>query len=114
MPSHSQNTRSSKTIVDLSAVEDVNPKQVTDVLQSKFLIHNSYTDVGPCNIIAVNPFKPLAHNDAQTSEDYVTLYKSNYIKHPASNKMDPHIFQLTNKAFFHMRRTGNDQAIFLW
>jgi chitin synthase len=114
MHTHSQNARSREAVIDLSLVEDIDKKLVTDILQSKFLIYNNYTNVGPCNIIAVNPFKHLAQNDAQTSEEYATSYKSDSTENLGSIQLNPHIFQLANRAFFHMRRTGNDQAIFLW
>lgn len=100
-----------EAIVDLSKVADLDEKRITDILNSRFSNYNIYTHIGPCHIIAINPFKQLAQNDTQTSEDYVTSYKEIAPEPPI--KLNPHIFELTNRAFFHMRRTGNDQAIFL-
>lgn len=114
MSNNSQRPRSTESIVDLAQVADITEKKVTDILQSRFLNYNIYTYVGSCNIIAVNPFKQLAQNDAQTSEDYVTSYKDISSENPLNKKLNPHVFELTNRAYFHMRRTGNDQAIFIW
>jgi chitin synthase len=106
--------KSTETVVDVANIEDASDKIITDILRSRFSSYNVYTNIGSCNLIAVNPFKQLAVNDAQTSEDYVTSYKNVTAENPLSNKLNPHIFDLTNRAYFHMRRTGSDQAIFLW
>jgi chitin synthase len=109
-----KNTQLSEAINDLSSIPNISEEKIVDILQAKFLNYNIYTNVGSCNLIAVNPFKQLAQNDAQTSDDYVTLYKSASPDNPVSSTLDPHVFELANRAYFHMRRTGNDQAIFLW
>ncbi|KAL9560428.1 hypothetical protein PS6_000160 [Mucor atramentarius] len=104
----------SDAISDLSTVDNLTDKQLTDILHQKFLNYNVYSYIGACHLVAVNPFKALAQNDAQTSDDYVTSYKD--IASPAnpiSSKLNPHVFELVNRAYFHMRRTGNDQSIFL-
>lgn len=112
MDNNSRGTQPTETVLDLSNVTDIDEKRISDILHAKFLNYNIYTDVGFCNIVAINPFKQLAQNDAQTSEEYVTSYKKNSTDN-SINKLNPHIFELTNRAYFHMRRTGNDQAIFL-
>ncbi|KAK4516946.1 uncharacterized protein ATC70_000274 [Mucor velutinosus] len=110
--------RPNDAINDLSSVDNLTDKQLTDILYQKFLNYNVYSDIGACHLVAVNPFKELAQNDAQTSDDYVTAYKdmpaAGSTTHPIiSNKLNPHVFELLNRAYFHMRRTGNDQSIFL-
>ncbi|KAG2201668.1 hypothetical protein INT47_003894 [Mucor saturninus] len=100
-----------EAIVDLSTISDLDEKRITDILNSRFSNYNIYTHIGPCHLIAINPFKQLAQNDTQTSEDYVASYKE--ISPESPIKLNPHVFELTNRAFFHMRRTGNDQAVFL-
>lgn len=114
MANKPQQQKSTEAIVDLSNVSDLDEKRITDILQTRFSNYNIYTNIGPCNIIAINPFKQLAQNDAQTSEEYVTSYKDISMESPINKKLNPHVFELTNRAFFHMRRTGNDQAVFLW
>ncbi|KAI7899778.1 chitin synthase-domain-containing protein [Cokeromyces recurvatus] len=114
MPRISQRALASEAVVDLSSVNDINEGKVIDILRSKFMNYNIYTYVGSCNIIAVNPFKSLAQNDAQTSEEYVTSYKDiSSTENPIMNHrlLNPHVFELANRAYFHMRRTGNDQII---
>lgn len=107
-------TQANDAINDLATVDNPTDKQLTEILHQKFLNYNIYTNIGSCNLIAVNPFKDLAQNDAQTSDDYVTSYKDISLENPISNKLNPHIFELINRSYFHMRRTGNDQSILLW
>lgn len=108
------NTKSAnETVFDLSHVADIDEKRISDILSSRFLDYNIYTDIGYNNVIAMNPFKELVQNDAQTSEEYVTSYKRSSMENNAITKLNPHVFELANRAYFHMRRTGNDQAIFL-
>lgn len=110
--------RPNDAINDLASVDSLTDKQLTDILHQKFLNYSVYSDIGACHLVAVNPFKELAQNDAQTSDDYVTSYKDSTTTatstHPIISKLNPHVFELVNRAYFHMRRTGNDQAIFLW
>ncbi|CEP08179.1 hypothetical protein [Parasitella parasitica] len=106
-------TQFSDAINDLSTLDNLTGKQLTEILHQKFLNYNVYIDIGSCNLVAVNPFKELAQNDAQTSDDYVTSYKDALSESPISNKLNPHIFELVNRSYFHMRRTGNDQSIFV-
>ncbi|KAI9474175.1 MAG: chitin synthase-domain-containing protein [Benjaminiella poitrasii] len=108
-----QRAQANEAVVDLSYVDPIDEGKVTDILRSKFMNYNIYTYVGSCNIIAVNPFKSLAQNDAQTSEEYVASYKNTATENPIMKHrlLNPHVFELSNRAYFHMRRTGNDQAI---
>ncbi|CEG78275.1 Putative Chitin synthase [Rhizopus microsporus] len=102
---------STPVITDLCSLPDVDDTTITNRLRTRYTNYQSYTAIGYCNIIAVNPFKRLAQNDTQTSEEYVTFYKN-----PSVNscfKLDPHIFGLANASYFHMRRTGKGQVILL-
>ncbi|CAO3635499.1 unnamed protein product [Mucor fragilis] len=118
-PSAAPLPRPNDAINDLSSVDHLTDKRLTDILQQKFLNYNVYSDIGACHLVAVNPFKELAQNDAQTSDDYITSYKDAPVdaalsaRPILSSRLNPHVFELVNRAFFHMRRTGNDQSIFL-
>ncbi|CAO3599809.1 unnamed protein product [Absidia cylindrospora] len=86
--------------------------QVNDIkscLQSRYSLHQIYTKLGSNHLVAINPHKPMAYNDDQTSLDYVAIYKD--INHPPL--LDPHLFDLVNHSYYHMRRTGDDQLIYL-
>lgn len=48
--------------------------------------------------------------DTSTSLDYVAEYKDTS---GSDHSLPPHLFQLINQAYLHMRRTGIDQSILL-
>lgn len=98
-------------ITDLCSLPDVDDATITDRLRTRYMNYQSYTAIGYCNIIAVNPFRRLAQNDTQTSEEYVAFYKNPSIN--SCFKLDPHVFGLANASYFRMRRTGNGQVILL-
>ncbi|KAI8644464.1 glycosyltransferase family 2 protein [Parasitella parasitica] len=113
MPFRHPFPQSNDAINDLSTADNLTDRQLAEILHQKFLSYNVYTDIGPCNLVAINPFKELAQNDAQTSDDYVTSYKNTLSEDLVTNKLNPHVFKLVNRSYFHMRRTGNDQSIFV-
>ena len=71
---------------------------------------NIYTYVGTSAIVAVNPHKYVASNSDAVLLKYAGEYRSTAEDKEA---LPPHIFQLANNAYYHMRRTGQDQAIVL-
>ncbi|KAF9001145.1 glycosyltransferase family 2 protein [Cyathus striatus] len=50
-----------------------------------------YTSIGTSGLVALNPHKYVASN--------------------ADSTLPPHIFQLANNSYYHMRRTGQDQCV---
>ncbi|KAI8373247.1 chitin synthase-domain-containing protein [Blakeslea trispora] len=111
MPNQSE--REAEAVTDLCDINDVNNEKIIRILRSRFTGYNVYTYIGTLGLISVNPFKRLAQNDAQTSEEYVALYRNASLVTISAKKLDPHIFGLVNRAFFHMRRTGKDQVVVL-
>ncbi|KAI8074645.1 chitin synthase-domain-containing protein [Gongronella butleri] len=88
----------------------IHADDVKACLQARYANGQLYTNLGTQHLVAINPFKTLAYNDDQTSLDYVAIYKdSNQHQLP----LDPHLFDMVNRAYYTMRRTGNDQLIML-
>ncbi|KAG1641830.1 hypothetical protein G6F44_005444 [Rhizopus delemar] len=83
---------------------------IANCLRTRYSEHKIYTNISSRHILALNPLKPLPLNDDQASLEYVAAYKD-ATGHPPS--LDPHLFDLVNRIYFHMRRTGSDQAIVL-
>jgi chitin synthase len=97
---------------DLSTIDNATIETITSCLHSRYDTFKVYTNIGSRHLVAVNPLKELAINDDQTSLEYVAAYKD-----ASSNQqislLDPHLFDLVNRVYFHMRRTGSDQNIIL-
>ncbi|KAG1744846.1 glycosyltransferase family 2 protein [Suillus lakei] len=68
-----------------------------------FMSESIYTNIGTNSLVAVNPHK------------YVSSNCRLYYRDTSENKspIDPHIFQLANNAYYHMRRTTQDQSILI-
>ncbi|KAG1229078.1 hypothetical protein G6F67_007408 [Rhizopus microsporus] len=96
--------------IDVSTLSNTSSESITSCLRSRYNELKIYTNIGSRHIIALNPLKELPMNDDQASLEYVAAYKD-----ATGHKQtpDPHLFDLINRAYFHMRRTGSDQAIML-
>lgn len=100
---------------DLSIISSPTIENITACLHSRYDTLKVYTDIGSRHIVAINPLKELTINDDQTSLEYVAAYKDASGNNQTSQSalLDPHLFDLINRVYFHMRRTGSDQNITL-
>ncbi|KAI8078790.1 chitin synthase-domain-containing protein [Halteromyces radiatus] len=100
--------KSSKTqdLVDLTLLESIDEDSITSTLKLRFDNGAIYTKVNDNIIIAVNPNQERQ----QESLQYVAEYKDTSDKGAA---LPPHVYQLTNQTYLHMRRTGIDQSILI-
>ncbi|EJD51949.1 glycosyltransferase family 2 protein [Auricularia subglabra TFB-10046 SS5] len=96
--------------LDLSLLSSISDDAIIAALRERFLNDQIYTAVGTFALVAVNPHKYVASNSDAVLHQYASEYRDT-----AENKtyQPPHIFQLANNAFYHMRRTGSDQSIIL-
>ena len=97
---------------DLTTLSNLNDDSVVGCLRARYETYQIYTRLGAHQLVAINPYKPLALNDDQTGLEFVASYKdTNVQREQESQQQQPHIFDLVNRAYFYMRRTGNDQGI---
>ncbi|OAD77723.1 glycosyltransferase family 2 protein, partial [Phycomyces blakesleeanus NRRL 1555(-)] len=87
---------------DLTLVHPINQDTLISTLKIRFDNDIYYTRISDIALVAINSYK------SSFTADYVTEYKDT-----AEHSLPPHVFQLTNQAYFHMRRTGIDQSILL-
>ncbi|OCH90496.1 glycosyltransferase family 2 protein [Obba rivulosa] len=71
---------------------------------------NIYTNIGTSAVVAVNPHKYVTSNSDAVMHKYAAEYRDTA---PEKEHLPPHIFQLANNAYYHMRRTSQDQSILL-
>jgi len=69
---------------------------------------NIYTSIGTSVLVAFNPHKYVASNADSILHKYAAEYRETSDRKQA---LPPHIFQLANNAYYHMRRTSQDQVI---
>ncbi|KAH7106969.1 glycosyltransferase family 2 protein [Auriculariales sp. MPI-PUGE-AT-0066] len=96
--------------LDLTVLPTISDETMIAALRERFLTDNIYTAIGTFALVAVNPHKYVSSNSDAVLQQYATEYRDT----PAIRTyLPPHIFQLANNAYYHMRRTGQDQSILL-
>ncbi|CEI86116.1 Putative Chitin synthase [Rhizopus microsporus] len=84
---------------------------ITHLLQTRFKRNQPYTRLGHSTLIVVNPYQPLEILNDVTLSTYADIGYRNIVENKPF--MQPHVYDLATRVYFHMRRTGEDQSIIL-
>ncbi|CAO3690152.1 unnamed protein product [Rhizopus stolonifer] len=84
---------------------------ISHLLQSRFKRNQPYTRLGYSTLIVVNPYQPLEILNDATLNTYADIGYRNIVENKPF--MQPHVYDLAARVYFHMRRTGEDQSIIL-
>ena len=68
----------------------------------------TYTALGPSSLVTVNPYRSTPIDADALVHEYVA---ESWAVDGRTERLPPHIWQLACRAYFYMRRTGQDQAI---
>ncbi|KAI9493414.1 chitin synthase-domain-containing protein [Zychaea mexicana] len=98
-----------QNIADLAQLSSPTEDSITATLRVRFENDTIYTRINDGILVALNPYKDTLQS--HTSPEYVAEYKE--IQTEALEPLPPHLYQIANQAYLHMRRTGVDQSIFL-
>jgi chitin synthase len=95
---------------DLSGLSSISDDLIVSCLRERFMSESIYTNIGTNSLVAVNPHKYVSSNADSVLQKYAAEYRDT-----SENKspMSPHIFQLANNAYYHMKRTTQDQSILI-
>lgn len=96
---------------DLSQLSSISDDIIVSCIRERFMSDNIYTGVGSHALVAVNPHKYVSSNADSVLQKYATDFRNTTDRR--ESKLPPHVFQLANNAYFHMRRTSQDQSIIL-
>ncbi|KAF5373421.1 hypothetical protein D9615_009450 [Tricholomella constricta] len=97
-----------EAVTDLTHLSPASDDIIVACLRERFMTDNIYTNTGSSGLVALNPHKYVASNSDSVMHKYATEYRdTSEHKQP----LPPHIFQLANNAYYHMRRTTQDQTI---
>ncbi|PCH37422.1 glycosyltransferase family 2 protein [Wolfiporia cocos MD-104 SS10] len=99
-----------EAVDDLTTLSPVSEDIIVSCLRERFMSDSIYTHVGTCALVAVNPHKYVSSNSDAVLHKYAAEYRNTS---PGKVPLPPHIFQLANNAYYHMRRTTQDQSILL-
>ncbi|KAI8047961.1 P-loop containing nucleoside triphosphate hydrolase protein [Gilbertella persicaria] len=84
---------------------------ISNLLANRYKRNLPYTQLGYSNLVVINPYQPLEILNDATLQSYAqTGYKDLSEQKPF---LQPHIYELATRVYFHMRRTGEDQSIVL-
>ncbi|EIW79950.1 glycosyltransferase family 2 protein [Coniophora puteana RWD-64-598 SS2] len=99
-----------ESVNDLATLSPVSDDIIVTCIRERFMSDNIYTAIGSNAIVAVNPHKYVSSNADSLLHKYAADYRNTQ-----DNKtpLPPHIFQLANDAYFHMRRTTQDQSLLI-
>lgn len=99
-----------ENVTDLTTLTSISDDIIVACLRERFLAGIIYTGIGSSALVAVNPYKYVP----STADSVLMQYAMEY-RDAAEEKtyLDPHIFQLANNAYYHMRRTSQDQVILI-
>jgi chitin synthase len=93
---------------DIARLANVSDDFIVACLRERFMADAIYTAVGSAALVALNPHKYVASNADNVLHKYAAEYRDSS-RHKEA--LPPHIFQLANNAYYHMRRTTQDQAV---
>lgn len=93
---------------DLATITQISDDVIVSCLRERFLNDQIYTRIGSHVLVALNPHKYVASNSDAVMLKYAAEYRDTSGEKTQDN---PHMFQLANNAYYHMRRTGQDQSI---
>ncbi|KIO30131.1 glycosyltransferase family 2 protein [Tulasnella calospora MUT 4182] len=99
-----------EAVADLTQLSSAQDDLIVSCLRERFLQDTIYTNLGSYALVAVNPHKYVGSNADAVLMQYCGEYRDT-----AEEKTykPPHVFQLASNAYYHMRRTGQDQSVMI-
>lgn len=97
-------------LTELPIQPSLSPNDVLPILRARFLEGLSYTLISPRVLISVNPHQYAPVNSDVVLAEWNREYKD--CGHDGlRGGLTPHIWEMSGRAFYYMRRTGQDQTI---
>jgi chitin synthase len=95
---------------DLGSLSPVSDDIIVACLRERFMADSIYTGIGTNGVVSLNPHKYLSSTSDAVLQKYAAAYRDTSDR---KEELPPHIFQIANNAYYHMRRTAQDQCIVL-
>ncbi|KAF8872468.1 glycosyltransferase family 2 protein [Infundibulicybe gibba] len=97
-----------EAITDLSQLASISDDIIVACLRERFMADTIYTNIGSSALVALNPHKYVSTSADSIMHKYAAEYRDTS-EH--REKLPPHIFQTANNAYYHMKRTTQDQCL---
>lgn len=95
-------------MTDLAQLASLSDDSIVACLRERFMTDSIYTSIGTSGLVALNPHKYVNSSADSVMHKYAANYRDTS---PDKESLPPHIFQLANNVYYHMRRTTQDQSI---
>lgn len=106
-----EDSRSDLSCLLTSGSSGPTEEAVVSLLQARFKRDLPYTRLSQSTLVTVNPYKPLDLLSDATLNAYTEAGYKDVTGQTA--QLQPHVYDLATRAYFHMRRSGEDQSIVL-
>ncbi|KAK6995982.1 glycosyltransferase family 2 protein [Favolaschia claudopus] len=93
---------------DLASLSALSDDAIVACIRERFMSDTIYTRIGSSGLVALNPHKYVSTSSDAVLQKYAANYRDTS-EH--KEELPPHIFELANNAYYHMRRTTQDQII---
>ncbi|KAJ6586612.1 glycosyltransferase family 2 protein [Mycena sp. CBHHK59/15] len=97
-----------EAVTDLATLSALSDDVIVSCLRERFMSDTIYTRIGSWGLVAVNPHKYVPTNADSVLHKYAADYRDTS---DGKDQLPPHIFQIANNAYYHMKRTAQDQSI---
>ncbi|KAL8280137.1 hypothetical protein RQP46_007467 [Phenoliferia psychrophenolica] len=99
-------------LADLPTQASPSADDLLPILRARFDDGLLYTDLSSRVLVAVNPYAQTESSSLAVLADWSAEY-ADCGTEGVRGRLGPHIFATSGKAYYYMRRTGQDQTIFL-
>lgn len=86
--------------------------ELLSIIRARFNDGLLYSDLSSRVLVSVNPFQDDQSSSAAVRADWTAEY-GECGNEGVRGRLSPHLFGTSNKAYYYMRRTGQDQTILL-
>ncbi|KAF9918653.1 hypothetical protein BX616_007083 [Lobosporangium transversale] len=94
--------------------ESLTQETIFNVLTRRHQLGLPYTRIGTSTLVVMNPNQSLGIYSETNSQQYIDLANGSHGGNSPSNvALEPHVFELANTMYYHMKRTEHDQGVIL-
>jgi len=97
-------------LTELSASVSLTADELVPLLRARFLDGLIYTQLSPSVLISLNPNHFVQSGSDAVLEDYLVEFDDCGTL-AVRGRLGPHLWSISNRAYYYMTRTGQDQAI---
>lgn len=99
-------------VTDLPTSTVLTADEFLPILRARFLEGLPYTAISPRLLVAVNPHQYVVTNSDSALVDWGVEY-ADCGTEGVRGRLGPHVWATSGRAYYYMRRTGQDQTIIL-